>query len=210
MKAINLMRLIPHINPVRTSIMRTIFSQVTRHISAMPQQAGCTRGRTVGIRPTYSLDTKIHSRLWDVGISHHHSESKVRTAALNLAQSLVAVRCSWVAWLRMSLSHPQGDFCPGPKEAFSQQTPLYCKTTQDWPKTWRFLVREKGCSRQLRAPEAPSQPLTFLLMALTPTGSTSTCCWSRRAPGRGALVQPLPQNRDPLLGLAWHWIWSRP
>lgn len=39
MKAINLMRLIPHINPVRTSTMKTNFFQVTRHISAMPQQA---------------------------------------------------------------------------------------------------------------------------------------------------------------------------
>lgn len=81
MKAINLMRLIPHINPVKTSTMRMNFSQVTRHISAMPQQVSCIRGRNVGISTTYSLDRKTHSKMQDVGISCHHSEGEVGTEA---------------------------------------------------------------------------------------------------------------------------------
>lgn len=93
MKAINLMRLIPHINPVRTSMMRMNFSQVTRHISAMPQQVSCIRGRNVGIRTTCSLDRKIHSRLWDVGISCSHSESELRAEASKPDPRLLPPSC---------------------------------------------------------------------------------------------------------------------
>lgn len=63
MKAINLMRLIPHINPVRTSTMKTILLQVTRHISAVPLLVSPIRGRNVGITTTWTSQKEIHSRL---------------------------------------------------------------------------------------------------------------------------------------------------
>lgn len=122
MKAINLMRLIPHINPVRTRMMRMNFSQVTRHISAMPQQVSSIRGRNVGIRATYSLDRKTQSSLWDVGISCHHPGHEVGTEASKPGPKPCylppAGRCSWVAWLRMSLSHPWGGFLPWSRGTF--------------------------------------------------------------------------------------------
>lgn len=191
--------------------MNGLFSQETRHNSAMPQQVSCTRGRTVGIKTTYSLDRKIHIRLWDVGISCYHSEGEEGTEALNLTQSLAAGRCSWVAWLRMSFSHPQGEFLLGPKEAFSQQTPWYCKTTQDWPKTWSFLVRERGCSRQMRGPWG-----TFPAPNLPPHGTDTN--WEylnlllkQESPRkRGSCSATSPEQGSPLLSLDWHGICSRP
>lgn len=100
----------------------------------------------------------------------------------------------WCSWLRMSLSHPQGGFLPWSQGSFLTTNPLilqnYSGLTQNL---------EVSCQRErgMRVPEAPSQPITFLIMALTPTGSTSICCWSGRAPGRGALVQSLPQKSIP-------------
>lgn len=141
MKAINLMRLIPHINPVRTSMMRTNFSQVTRHISAMPQQVSCIRGRNVGIRTTYTLGRKIHSRLRDVGISCHHSEGEVGTEVSKPDPKpcclLPARRCSW---LRTSLSHPQGGFLPWSQGSFLTTNPLItAKVLRTDPKPGGFL-----------------------------------------------------------------------
>lgn len=128
MEAINLMRLITHINPVRTSMMRTNFSQVTRHISSMPQQVSSIRGRNVGMRTTYSLGRKIHSRLWDVRISCHHSEDEVGTEASESDPKPCGLppagRCSWVAWLRTSLSHSLGGFLPWSWGSFLTTNPL--------------------------------------------------------------------------------------
>lgn len=193
MKAINLMRLILHINPVRTSLMRMNISQVVRHISATPQQVSCTRGRNVGIGMIYSLDREkstagcrdFRSSFWRWG-----GDWAFQTWPKALLPC-PAGRCSWLAWLRMSLSHLREDLCPGPKEAFSQQTPYTTKLLRTDPKPGGFLS-EGGAA-------AGSWGLLghFPAPHLPPHGTGTN--WERLSfsPGRGALVQPLPQNRAP-------------
>lgn len=205
MKAINLMRLILHINPVRTSLMRMNISQVIRHISATPQQVSCIRGKNVGIEMIYSLNREkstagcgvFRSSFWGWG-----GDWAFQTwpKALLLCP---AGRCSWPGW---GWAFPtSGRISALVPRKLSHNKPLrlqnYSGLTQNL---------EVSCQR-----EGLQQGAEGSWGTLQPSPSSSWHWHQLGVPQvfprmRGSCSATSSEQDSPLLGLDWHWICSRP